>query len=44
MDYGARADGRTLDTKAFQDAVDRCADEGGGLVFVPAGRYLLGSL
>lgn len=44
MDFGARADGRTLDTKAFQDAVDRCSDEGGGLVFVPEGRYLLGSL
>ena len=44
MDFGARADGGTLDTKAFQDAVDRCSDEGGGLVFVPEGRYLLGSL
>jgi hypothetical protein len=44
-DYGAVADGVTDDTAAFQRAIDACAGEGGGIVQVPTGKYLLaGSL
>ena len=44
LQFGARGDGLTLDTPALQQAVDACAQDGGGTVFVSAGRYLTGSL
>ena len=34
-DHGARGDGKTLDTRALQAAVDACAGRGGGTVVVP---------
>lgn len=40
---GARGDGLTLDTDAFQKALDAAA-ESRGTVQVPPGRYLLGSV
>ena len=43
-DFGARADGVTLDTASLQRALDRCNVLGGGEVLVPAGRYLTGGL
>lgn len=43
-DFGAVGDGVTKDTAAFQKALDTCAVSGGGEVFVPAGKYLLGSI
>ncbi len=43
-DYGAVGDGRTLDTAALQQAIEACAEAGGGTVFVPAGTYLTGTL
>ena len=39
---GAMGDGRALDTAAIQKAVDTCAADGGGIVRIPAGRYLTG--
>ena len=36
-DYGAIADGQTMNTKAFADAIQSCARGGGGRVIVPAG-------
>lgn len=41
---GAVADGKTRDTLAFQQALDRCAMLGGGEVIVPAGDYLIGAI
>ncbi len=38
--YGASGDGRTLDTRAIQAAVDAAAAAGGGVVLFPAGSYL----
>lgn len=40
---GARGDGLGPDTCAIQSAIDRCAQEG-GVVVVPAGSYLVGTL
>jgi hypothetical protein len=40
IDFGAKADGKTDDTAAIQKAIDR-ATEAGGVVFLPAGRYLV---
>ena len=42
--YGARGDGRTLDTVAVQRAIDACNTDGGGIVLVPAGTFLVGSV
>jgi polygalacturonase len=42
--YGATGDGTSLDTVAFQKALDACAAHGGGSVVVPPGRYLIGSI
>jgi polygalacturonase len=43
-DYGAVADGRTLNTKAFADAISACVKAGGGLVLVPPGTWLTGPI
>ena len=42
-DHGARGDGRTLDTRAIQSAIDAAA-RSGGTVFFPPGDYRSGSL
>jgi polygalacturonase len=41
-DYGAVGDGKTLDTAALQKAVDTAAAAGGGVVHLPAGKFLTG--
>ena len=43
-DFGAKGDGSVLDTAAIQAAIDACEKEGGGTVFVPAGRYISHSI
>jgi polygalacturonase len=43
-DYGASGDGVSLSTSAIQEAIDVCAENGGGKVIVPAGKYLSGPL
>jgi polygalacturonase len=42
--FGAVGDNKTKDTAAFQKALDACAAAGGGIVDVPAGNYLIGSI
>lgn len=39
--FGAKGDGKTDDTAAFQRAMDARAAAGGGVVAVPSGRYLI---
>ena len=43
-DFGAKGDGVSLDTKAVQAAIDCVAKQGGGVVSVPAGTYVCGSI
>lgn len=43
-DFGAVADGTTLNTPAIQKAIDACAAAGGGTVWLPAGTWLSGTL
>ncbi len=43
-DYGAAGDGTTLDSPAIQKAIDACAKNGGGTVFIPTGKYLCGTM
>lgn len=42
--FGARADGKTLDTAVIQSAIDAANQAGGGVVLFPPGTYLSGSL
>jgi polygalacturonase len=38
--FGAKGDGKTLDTLAINNAISAAAAAGGGTVFFPAGTYL----
>lgn len=40
-DFGAKGDAETDDTEAFQRALDSVAADGGGIVTVPTGRFLI---
>ncbi len=42
--YGATGDGRTVATRQIQAAIDDCARRGGGVVLIPAGRFVSGTL
>ena len=44
MDFGAKGDGKTLDSDAVNRAIDAAAAKGGGTVYLPAGRYLCFSI
>lgn len=43
-DFGAVADGKTLNTVAIQKAIDRAAEAGRGVVEIPAGTFRSGSI
>ena len=43
-DYGAVADGSTVNTKSIQAAIDKCASSGGGIVVIPKGVFLSGAI
>ena len=40
LDYGVTADDESDDSAAFQKAIDVCYADGGGVIFVPAGKYI----
>jgi polygalacturonase len=44
LEHGAVADGQTLNTRAFADAIRACASAGGGTVVVPPGVWLTGPI
>jgi polygalacturonase len=39
-DFGAVGDGKTLDSPAINDAIEKAASAGGGTIYFPAGTYL----
>ena len=43
-DFGAKADGKTLCTKSIQRAIDKCATDGGGTVYLGQGAFLSGTI
>ncbi|BFM45498.1 exopolygalacturonase PelB [Flavobacterium sp. CFS9] len=43
-DFGAVADGKTSNTLAFEKAIKACAQNGGGKVLVPEGKYVTGAI
>ena len=44
MDFGAKADGKTLDSPAINKAIETASANGGGEIYLPAGTYLSGSI
>ena len=42
--YGARPDDATLATAGIQAAIDACAAAGGGVVRIPTGRFVSGTI
>ncbi|MBD2754365.1 glycoside hydrolase family 28 protein [Spirosoma validum] len=42
--YGAKGDGKTMDTKAIQTAIDQCHAAGGGRVYLHNGTFLSGTI
>ena len=43
-EYGVKTDSTIVQTQALQGVIDRCAQEGGGVVVIPRGTFLSGSL
>jgi polygalacturonase len=43
-EHGAVGDGATVNTKALQATIDRCAAAGGGVIIVPKGVFVSGAL
>ncbi|MBP6022876.1 rhamnogalacturonidase [Ferruginibacter sp.] len=43
-DYGAKGDGKNMDSEAINKAIEEAAKNGGGTVFLPAGSFLSGSI
>ena len=44
QDFGAKGDGKTLNTKSIQAAIDKCFAEQGGTVLIPGGDFFSGTL
>jgi len=44
LEFGAVGDGKTVNTKAIQAAIDHIAGSGGGVLDVPKGTFLSGAL
>lgn len=42
--FGAIGDGETIETKAIQDSIDACHRAGGGIVRVPKGSFIIGTI
>jgi Glycosyl hydrolases family 28 len=42
--FGAKGDGTTLDTTAVSAAIAACTKQGGGTVYFPPGRYVIGTV
>lgn len=44
LNFGAKNDGKTVNTKFIQEAINKCNADGGGRVIVPAGIYITGMI
>jgi len=44
LEFGAVGDGKTINTRSIQQAIDKATSSGGGSVCVPAGTFVTGAL
>jgi polygalacturonase len=44
LDYGARGDGKTMNTRAINKAITKCNSKGGGTVLIPPGIFVTGTV
>ena len=44
VEFGAKSDGKSNNSQAFQRAIDACSNEGGGIVSIPSGTWLTGTV
>lgn len=44
LDYGAKGDGKTMNTKAINKTVEICNSNGGGTVLIPPGTFVSGTV
>jgi polygalacturonase len=44
FDYGAKGDGKTMNTKAINKAIEKCNSKGGGTVLIPSGTFVTGTI
>jgi polygalacturonase len=44
IDFGALPDGKTINSTAIQNAIDKCSEDGGGTVYVSKGVFLTGTI
>jgi hypothetical protein len=44
LEFGAVANGQTINTKAINTAIQKCHDDGGGTILIPAGEYMTGTI
>ncbi|MDB4926353.1 glycosyl hydrolase family 28 protein [Mucilaginibacter sp.] len=44
LTFGAKADGKTINTKAIQMSIDKCSEQHGGRVIIPAGIFMSGTI
>jgi hypothetical protein len=42
--FGAEGDGKTLNTLFIQAAIDQCSKNGGGVVIIPAEKFITGAI
>lgn len=42
--FGAKGDGKSIDTEAIQSAIDKCHAEGGGKVYLHSGHFISGTV
>ena len=42
--FGAIGDGVAMDTEAMQKTIDACHEAGGGVVWIPAGDFVIGTI
>ncbi|WP_291586330.1 glycoside hydrolase family 28 protein [Bacteroides sp.] len=42
--YGAKGDGKTINTKAINATIEDCSSKGGGTVLIPKGKFLTGTI
>lgn len=42
--FGATGDGKTLNTSAIQKTIDECSRQGGGVVLIPDGTFISGTI